>query len=95
MHVPAISSVLICRGVNTRSFMIQIWMGKTLENCSKFTKFAKVSPAIVLHYTVHVCTCKLLYIQYTGIYDFMYVHTSVHVRQKILTSCTWSLLGAS
>ena len=41
---PAICLVLIRRGAYTRSFMIQIWMGKTLVNGSGFTKFAKVFP---------------------------------------------------
>ena len=63
MHVPAISSVLICRGVNTRSFMIQIWMGKTLANGSGFTKFAKVFPR---HCFVLYSTC-------------MYMQTSIHI----------------
>ena len=29
-------------------------MGKTLVNCFGFAKFAKVSPATVLHYTVSI-----------------------------------------
>ena len=31
---------------------------------------------------IHVHTCKLLYIQYTGIYDFTYIHISVHIRNS-------------
>ena len=35
---PAICLVFIRRGVYPCSFMIQIWMGKTLANGSKFAK---------------------------------------------------------
>ena len=76
---PAICSVFICRGVYAHSFMIYIWMGKTLANDSGFTKFAKDFPCH--HFALYGIRMHLKY-KYVCMY-ILYISTYIHTHAQI------------
>ena len=50
-----------------------IWLGEILANHIQFAKFAKISPARILRYTIYLCYFFCIHSVYVNLYIAIYI----------------------